>query len=78
MVLGECLSHSGTELVPYTTTLPQVISPVYIILMSNDISEFLRSKILILSHGASYLKTLYVLSTHSNYTALQFSLKKAR
>lgn len=46
MVLGECLSHSGTELVPYTTTLPQVISPIcYIISMSNDISEFLRSKI---------------------------------
>lgn len=34
-----------------------------------------EKSILILSHGASYFKSLYVLSTHSHDTALQFCLK---
>lgn len=81
MVLRECLSHSGVELFPYTTTLPQLFH-LFMILF-REVMTFQNSSdqkliLLILSHGARYTISLYLLSTHLSYTALTIQFKESR
>lgn len=77
MVLRECLSHSGTELVlHYFSSSSYFTYPLFYLDKFQNSSD--EKSIIVPSHGASYLKSLYVLSTHSHCTALQFCLKKVR
>lgn len=80
IVLRECLSRSGVELFPYTTTLPQLFHLSMIlfreVMTLQNSSD--QKRILILSDGAGYTISLYVLSTHPNYTALTIQFKESR
>lgn len=80
MVLRECLSHSGVELFPYTTTLSQLFH-LFMILF-REVMMFQNSSdqklILTLSHGARYTISLDLLSTPPNYTALTIQFKESR
>lgn len=80
MVLRECVSHSGVESFPYTTTLPQLFH--LSVILFREVMTFKNSSdqklILTLSHGARYTISLYVLSAHPNYTALTIWFKESR